>query len=610
MNRAHDPTPPPGLEPAFDAHALRVLEARYLRKDERGEVVETPAALLWRVARAVAAAEAAHGGDPEAQARTFYEALARLEFLPNSPTLMNAGRPRGQLSACFVLPVEDELEAIFDTVKHAARIHQTGGGTGFAFSRLRPRHARLSSGGEASGPVSFMKVFDAATAAVYQGGVRRGANMGILRVDHPDVLEFIDAKREPGVLTHFNISVAITDAFMQALEQGGRYDLLDAATRQPVGSQDARTVWERIVRSAWATGDPGLVFIDRINAAHPTPHLGEIESTNPCGELPLLPYESCNLGSVDLHKHLLPDASGLDWERLRRTVHLGVRFLDDVIDTNVYPLPQIAEVTRTNRKIGLGVMGLADALIALGIPYASERAVALAHEVMAFVLAEARAASRALAEERGPFPAWEGSRPEQAGEAPLRNATVTTIAPTGTIALLAGCSSGIEPLYAVAYVRRALDGKARLEIFHPQLERVARARGFWSEDLRAHVLATGTLEGAPGVPEDVRALFATAHEIAPEWHVRMQAAFQAHVENSVSKTINLPRDSRPDDVAGAYLLAYRLGCKGITVYRDGSREGQVLATQPDGKPVAASPEHEPSPLPPANCPECAPTDVP
>ncbi|MCW8139130.1 MAG: ribonucleoside reductase class II [Planctomycetota bacterium] len=975
MNRAHDPTPPSGLEPAFDAHALRVLEARYLRKDERGEVVETPAALLWRVARAVAAAEAAHGGDPEALARAFYEALARLEFLPNSPTLMNAGRPRGQLSACFVLPVEDELEAIFDTVKHAARIHQTGGGTGFAFSRLRPRHARLSSGGEASGPVSFMKVFDAATAAVYQGGVRRGANMGILRVDHPDVLEFIDAKREPGVLTHFNISVAITDAFMQALEQGGRYDLLDAATRQPVGSQDARTVWERIVRSAWATGDPGLVFIDRINAAHPTPNLGEIESTNPCvpgdtwvltedgprqvddlvgkpvrlvvdgevhpseegffttgvkpvlevvtaeghrvratrehrllrareltryrretewvevgdvvpgdrlvlgdhrslsgwpgegteqeglligallgdgtlqpdgaiidvwgagpgpdslrrgltaaamqlrhrsdfrgframqasgatrlksaplrdlaahygmapgrkapsgaieqtssafhagflrglfdtdgcvqgtqakgvsirlaqsdldvlrlaqrmlmrlgiasriyanrrlagtrmlpdgrgglaeyevraqhelvvagenlprfdvvvgftdaskaerlrsalagyrrtlnrerfvarvvevrevtsvpvydvrvrganrfdangfvahncGELPLLPYESCNLGSVDLHKHLLPDASGLDWERLRRTVHLGVRFLDDVIDSNVYPLPQIAEVTRTNRKIGLGVMGLADALIALGIPYASERAVALAHEVMAFVLAEARAASRALARERGPFLAWAGSRPEQAGEAPLRNATVTTIAPTGTIALLAGCSSGIEPLYAVAYVRRALDGKARLEIFHPQLERVARARGFWSEDLRAHVLATGTLEGAPGVPEDVRALFATAHEIAPEWHVRMQAAFQAHVENSVSKTINLPRDSRPDDVAGAYLLAYRLGCKGITVYRDGSREGQVLATQPDGKPVAASPEHEPSPLPPANCPECAPTDVP
>ncbi|MCO5165632.1 MAG: adenosylcobalamin-dependent ribonucleoside-diphosphate reductase [Planctomycetes bacterium] len=610
MNRVHDTGPPPGLEPAFDAHALRVLEARYLRRDERGEVVETPLALLWRVARAVAAAEAAHGGDPEAQARAFYEALARLEFLPNSPTLMNAGRPRGQLSACFVLPVEDELEAIFDTVKHAARIHQTGGGTGFAFSRLRPRHARLSSGGEASGPVSFMKVFDAATAAVYQGGVRRGANMGILRVDHPDVLEFIDAKREPGVLTHFNISVAITDAFMQALEQGGRYDLLDAATRQPVGSQDARTVWERIVRSAWATGDPGLVFIDRINALHPTPNLGEIESTNPCGELPLLPYESCNLGSVDIHKHLLPDASGLDRERLRRTVHLGVRFLDDVIDSNVYPLPQIAEVTRTNRKIGLGVMGLADALIALGIPYASERAVALAHEVMAFVLAEARAASRALARERGPFLAWEGSRPEQAGEAPLRNATVTTIAPTGTIALLAGCSSGIEPLYAVAYVRRALDGKARLEIFHPQLERVARARGFWSEDLRAHVLATGTLEGAPGVPDDVRALFATAHEIAPEWHVRMQAAFQAHVENSVSKTINLPRGSRPDDVAEAYLLAYRLGCKGITVYRDGSREGQVLATQPDGKPVAASPEHEPSPLPPANCPECAPTDVP
>jgi ribonucleoside-diphosphate reductase alpha chain len=602
--------PPEQPAPAFDPHALRVLEARYLRRDEKGRIVETPRELLWRVGQAVASVEARHGGDPKLQAGRFFEALARLDFLPNSPTLMNAGRPKGQLSACFVLPVEDELESIFETVKHAARIHQTGGGTGFSFTRLRPRHARLSSGGEASGPVSFMKVFDAATAAVYQGGVRRGANMGILRVDHPDILEFIDSKRDLTQLTHFNISVAATDAFMHAVEAGGSYDLLDPRTGEPLGSQDARAVWDRIVRSAWATGDPGLVFIDRINALHPTPELGSIESTNPCGELPLLPYESCNLGSVDLHKHLRADGTDLDWERLARTVHVGVRFLDDVIDANVYPLEQIERITHTNRKIGLGVMGWADLLIALGIPYDSQRALDLAGRVMDFVLREGRAASRQLARERGPFGAWPGSRPERAGEDPLRNATVTTVAPTGTIALLAGCSSGIEPLYAVAYVRRALDGQARLEIFHPMLERLARARGFWSETVRQHVLATGSLAGAPGVPEDVKALFKTAHEIAPEWHVRMQAAFQAHCENAVSKTVNAPRSSTPDDVARTYQLAYRLGCKGITIYRDGSREGQVLATR-EAAAQAPEPAFEadgPSPLPPASCPECAPGD--
>lgn len=596
------PAPEPPIEPApgFDPHAIRVLEARYLRRDERGELVETPSEMLWRVASAVASVEARWGGDARAQALRFYDALARLEWLPNSPTLMNAGRARGQLSACFVLPVEDELESIFDTVKHAARIHQTGGGTGFSFSRLRPRHARLSSGGEASGPVSFMRVFDAATAAVYQGGVRRGANMGILRVDHPDVLEFIDSKRDAGVLTHFNISVAATDAFMRAVEAGTSYDLLDPRTREPVGSQDARAVWERIVRSAWSTGDPGLVFIDTINRLHPTPELGDIESTNPCGELPLLPYESCNLGSVDLHKHLSADGADLDWDKLAATVQLGVRFLDDVIEANVYPMEEITRITQTNRKVGLGVMGWADLLIALGIPYDSTPALALGERVMAFILEAARAESRRLAVERGPFPAWRGSRPEQAGEGPLRNATVTTIAPTGTIALLAGCSSGIEPLYAVAYVRRALDGQAKLEIFHPALEKIARARGFWSEALRQHVLTTGTLSGAPGVPDDVRSLLKTAHEIAPEWHVRMQAAFQAHVENAVSKTVNAPRSASPQEVAEVYRLAYQLGCKGITVYRDGSREGQVLSTPGP---------HEPSPLPPASCPECAPTDA-
>lgn len=586
--------------PVFDKNARTILEARYLLRDEEGALTETPAELLWRVAKAVAEAERSFGQDPAPWARTFHEMLARLDFLPNSPTLMNAGKPRGQLSACFVLPVEDELEAIFDTVKHAARVHQTGGGTGFSFSRLRPRKARLSSGGEATGPVAFMKVFDAATSAVHQGGVRRGANMGILRVDHPDVLEFIEIKRRAGELTHFNISVAVTDAYMAALAAGTTYDLVDPRTGSKTGAFDAREVWRRLVEAAWTTGDPGLVFIDRINAVHPTPHLGSIESTNPCGELPLLPYESCNLGSIDVGKHITPDKRDFDWPRLADTIRLATRFLDDVVEANHYPLDAIGEMTRRNRKLGLGVMGWADALVTLGLPYDSEGARALADRLMSFVLAESRRASEALAEERGPFPAWEGSRPQKAGLPPRRNATTTTVAPTGTIALLAGCSSGIEPLYALSYVRRALDGATTLDVVHPAVEPALRQASCPIQPALDRVRRTGTLRGDPGVSSDLAARFATAHEIPPEAHVRMQAAFQKHCENSISKTVNLPREATPDDVARVYRLAWDLGCKGITVYRDGSREGQVLSARETG----SGTHHAPPPA----CPECGPVE--
>ena len=562
------------LRPEFTPQALRVLEARYLLMN--GPEVEDPAAMLWRVASTVAESESQWGDDSGAWAERFYGSMARLEFLPNSPTLMNAGRKGGQLSACFVLPVEDSLDGIFDSVKDAARIHQTGGGTGFSFSRLRPRGAALSGRGAASGPVAFMRVFDAATGAVHQGGVRRGANMGILRVDHPDVDEFIEAKQTAGELTHFNLSVAVTDAFMKALESGGTYELVDPQTGVVTGERPAALTWERLVRAAWSTGDPGIVFIDAINAANPTPDLGEIESTNPCGEKPLLPYESCNLGSMDLSRHLNAERTGLDWDRLGATVELAVRFLDDVIDANAYPFKAIEDMTQSTRKIGLGVMGWADLLIELGVPYASERALELADEVMGFVHERAKRASRELATVRGEFPAWKGSRWERGGEAPLRNATLTTVAPTGTIALLADCSSGIEPLFALSYVRRALDGKAELSYFHDSVEALLVAAGTWSEAARARIATTGRLG-----PEDgdaaIRELLLTAHEVAPEWHVKMQAAFQRHVDSAVSKTINLSADAPPAEVDGAYRLAHRLGCKGITVYRDGCREGQVLS---------------------------------
>lgn len=574
--------------PSFSPQAQVVLEARYLHALPEGRQ-ETPAEMLWRVAQVVAAAEAGYGQDPAAWSARFYELMASRRFLPNSPTLGNAGRPAGQLSACFVLPIADSLDAIFEAVKSAARIHGTGGGTGFSFSRLRPQDDLVRGYGHAAGPVAFMRVFDAATGAVKQGGVRRGANMGILRVDHPDILEFVAAKQTPGELTHFNISVAATAAFMEALERDEDYALIHPGSGLEVGRLQARAVWSALVATAWKTGDPGLIFIDRINELAPTPLLGAIESTNPCGELPLLPYESCNLGSVNLAEHL--DAAGaLDREALRASIRLGVRFLDDVIDANTYPLTEIAEVTHATRKIGLGVMGWADLLAALGIPYASEAALELAHELGGLLLETAREASRELARERGAFPAWAGSRWEREGiPGPLRNSTTTTIAPTGTISILAGCSSGIEPLYALSYRRLTLDGTRDLSFTHAGLEAALRERGRYDEATVERVARSGSLQGT-GLPADLLERFQTAHEIAPEWHVRHQAAWQAHIENAVSKTINLPKSASPEDVDAAYRLAYRLGCKGITVYRDGSREGQVLSHLDTAGPACGGPE--------------------
>jgi len=552
-------------------NALHVLERRYLLRDEGGAVVETPAELYRRVARAVAEAEppAARGGAAE----RFEARMAALEFLPNSPTLMNAGRSHGQLAACFVLPVEDDLAGIFDALKWAALIHQSGGGTGFAFSRLRPRGDVVkTTHGVASGPVSFMRVYDAATEIIKQGGVRRGANMAVLAASHPDVEEFVDAKKGPG-LENFNLSVAAPDALFEAAARGAGWPLRHPRTGAIVRTVDARALLGRIAEGAWASGEPGLVFIDRVESANPTPDVGRFEAVNPCGEQPLLPYEACTLGSVNLS--LFERGGGVDFDALGACVRDGVRFLDDVLDVNAWPLPQIAEISRRNRKIGLGVMGFADLLVRLGVPYDAPEALAVADEVMGFVNREAHSASEALAAERGAFPGFGASALARAGLPPRRNATVTTIAPTGTLALIAGCSSGIEPLFAVAYVRRALD-HSELKEEHPLLAQALRAAG--AEAALPTVRTMGRARGLPDVPEAVGRVFATAYDVAPDAHVRMQAAFQRHTDNGVSKTINLPRHATVDDVAGAYRLAFELGCKGITVYRDGSREKQVLTS--------------------------------
>jgi ribonucleoside-diphosphate reductase alpha chain len=579
--------------PAFGDNALTVLRRRYLRKDVNGRVIESPEGLLRRVARAVAAVESRHGGDPAAREAEFYDALVRLELLPNSPTLMNAGREHGQLSACFVLPVGDSMPEIFDAVKWAAMIQQTGGGTGFAFSRLRPAGDQVASTqGVASGPVSFIEVFNTATDAIRQGGVRRGANMGILRVDHPDILEFVAAKADPARLKNFNVSVAVTDEFMRALAAGDSFALRNPRSRAEVRRLDARKVWDLIAQLAWKSGEPGVIFIDRINAANPTPRVGEMESTNPCGELPLLPFESCNLASIDVGKFVTGGA--FDWPRLGRRIALAVRFLDDVIDANSYPLPQIEEITHRNRKIGLGVMGFADALVRMGVAYDSDRAVEIGGELAAFLEREALAASIDLARERGPFPNWKGSRWEALGGPPQRNATTTSIAPTGTISILAGCSGGIEPLYAVSFVRQVLDG-ARLTEVHPLFVERARREGWYSDELLAQIAERGSVRGLKAVPEDAQRVFATAYDVAPSWHLKMQAVFQAHVHNAVSKTINFLHDATVEEVRASYEEAYRLGCKGVTVYRDGSREEQVLSFGA-GK-GGASPGDEP-------CPEC------
>ncbi|MDD5038608.1 MAG: vitamin B12-dependent ribonucleotide reductase, partial [Dehalococcoidales bacterium] len=556
-------------------------------KDKQGQVIETVEEMFRRVARAIASAELTY--DPRTDVKTreneFYQIMVNLEFLPNSPTLMNAGRELGQLSACFVLPVEDSMESIFDAVKNTALIHKSGGGTGFSFSRLRPASDRVgSTGGVASGPVSFMRAFDTATDVIKQGGMRRGANMAILNVDHPDIEKFITAKEDPSALTNFNLSVAVTTEFMEAVRTGTDYNLVNPHTKEVVAKLNAKKVFKKIVATAWKTGDPGIVFIDRINQDNPIPHLGRIESTNPCGEQPLLPYESCNLGSINLSR-MVRTTNGtteIDYVKLAGAVKIAVRFLDNVIDINKFPLPEIEEMTKKSRKIGLGVMGFADVLVQLGIPYDSEEAVQFASDIMSFINEEANKASIELARTRGVFPAFKGSIYDVPGGLRVRNASRTTIAPTGTLSIIAGCSSGIEPLFALSYVRNILDGAHLIEV-NPYFEQVARSGGFYSEELMQQLASGDKLHNIEGIPENIKRLFVTAHEISPEWHVRMQAAFQKSTNNAVSKTVNFPQEATEDDIAKVYMMAYQLGLKGITIYRDRSRETQVLVTGKEKK---------------------------
>lgn len=591
-------------------NARTVLQRRYLLKDHEGRIIETERELFIRVAKFIAEADRNYGADDEQVdqiAAGFFSIMAEMEFLPNSPTLMNAGRELGQLSACFVLPVEDSMDGIFETNKQAALIHKSGGGTGFSFSRLRPRNSMVAStSGVASGPVSFMKVFDASTDAVKQGGTRRGANMGILRVDHPDILEFISCKDDTGEITNFNISVAITDTFMEAVEKGKRYSLFNPHTGRThvIDGQeqylDAREVFDLLVDHAWKTGEPGVIFIDRMNRLNPTYPAEQIEATNPCGEQPLPPYDSCNLGSINLSKFVkspLPDnysigsaADGVDWDRLGSVIRKGVHFLDNVIDQNRYPIEPIEQQTRLNRRIGLGVMGWADMLIMLRLPYDSPEALALGEQVMEFIRTEARNHSSELAKVRGKFPNWEKSVYARDNVA-MHNATVTTIAPTGTISIIAGCSSGIEPYYSLAYERNVLDG-TRLTEINLLFEQAAIDGNFYSDDLVAEIASRCSVGDLEEIPESVRALFLTAADVSPENHVGMQAVFQKHCDSSVSKTINLPQSATQNDIRGAFELAYRLGCKGVTVYRDRSRPEQVLAplvSRTSAQPVPAVP---------------------
>ncbi len=563
-------------DPKLSENSLTVLNRRYLQKNSEGKVIETPKQMFWRVASFVASNETRYNPKANTLARAieFYEIMASLDFLPNSPTLMNAGRPLGQLAACFVLPIEDSMEGIFEAVKQAALVHKSGGGTGFSFSRLRPKSSMVASTtGTASGPVSFMAVFNAATEAIKQGGTRRGANMGILRVDHPDILEFINCKKDNSAITNFNISVAITDKFMEALFKGESYDLVAPHTGQVVRTEKAQDIFDLIAQNAWLNGEPGVIFIDEINRCEKTPEVGLVEATNPCGEQPLLPYESCNLGSVNLNNMLKENSNGMeiDYEHLRKIVRLAVRFLDNIIDLNKYPIEAIKQMTLSNRRIGLGVMGFADMLYALKIPYNSEQALETASQIICFIQKEARQMSNELAVERGPFP----NIGKSLFDYPTRNSTVTTIAPTGTISMIANTSGGIEPNFALCYVKCVMDNDKLLYI-NPRFEETAKKEGWYSKELMEKIAAGTRLADLTEIPETARQVFVTAHEISPEYHIRMQSAFQKCIDNAVSKTINFPREATVQDVKNAYLLAWKLKCKGITIYRDGSRSHQVM----------------------------------
>ena len=582
-------------------NTVTVLEKRYLKKDTEGNLVESPAQLFDRVASHIARAEK-NFQTPDSKTKKikqkFYDIMTQFKFLPNSPTLMNAGNELGQLAACFVLPVEDSLSGIFETVKNAALIHKSGGGTGFSFTRLRPKDCIVgSTGGVASGPVSFMKIFNVATEQVKQGGTRRGANMAVLRVDHPDIMEFIHCKGNNKNLNNFNISVAVTDAFIDAVNQGENYNLIHPKDNKIAGELYAPDVFDSIVEQAWYNGDPGIIFLDKINFDNPTPQVGEIESTNPCGEQPLLPFEACNLGSINLAKFVKDesDKAYVDYDALKETIHTAVRFLDNTIDMSIYPLEEIDEMVKANRKIGLGVMGFSDLLFMLKIPYNSEAAISFAEEIMAFVQAEAQKTSIELAKTRGVFKNYERSIFKGKKNKQFRNATTTTIAPTGTLSILAECSSGIEPLFALSFVRNVMDNDKLIEV-NPYFKKIARKRGFYSEELMDKIACEGSIADIDGIPEDVKDVFVTSHDISPEWHIRMQAAFQKYTDNAVSKTVNLPKNASKKDVKKIYTMAYNLGCKGVTIYRDQSKADQVLsfssktepAAEPDSTPAAAT----------------------
>jgi len=573
-------------------NARVVLEKRYLRKDDNGAVTETPEEMFFRIAENIASAEKKFSPDGNADVWTekFYNVMTDLDFLPNSPTLMNAGRELQQLSACFVLPVGDSMEEIFESVKNTALIHKSGGGTGFSFSHIRPRNDTVkSTKGVSSGPLSFMRVFDIATETVKQGGTRRGANMGILKCTHPEIMDFIEIKETDGVLSNFNISVGITKEFMDALKRDGEYDMKNPRTGEVTSKMKASTVFNRIVELSWKNGEPGIVFLDKINADNPTPHIGEMESTNPCGEQPLLPYESCNLGSINL-AHMVTETNGkkeINYLKLGNTIRTAVRFLDNVIEVNSYPLPQIEKMTKSNRKIGLGVMGFADLLIELGLQYNSPAAATTAEAVMKFVQEEGRRVSAFLAQERGVFPNFKGSIYDREGGLKVRNATVTTIAPTGTISMIAGASSGIEPLFAIVYEKNVLDGQHFMEI-HPEFKRVAQEEGFYSDELMKMVAYSGSLNKIYGIPKRIRDVFVTAHDIEPRWHISIQAAFQKYTDNAVSKTVNFKNEATVKDVEEVFLYAYELGCKGVTVYRDGTRKNQVITAGTSGSKKGAA----------------------